>query len=266
MPKIIGVIPARYESTRFPGKPLVKIMGKTLIQRTYENALQCTTLEKIIVATDDKRIFDHVKEFGGLVVMTSIDCLTGTDRLAEVLRNTPSLADVEIVINIQGDEPCLDPKIITKVTEALQGSNDAAVSTAITRIHTETEAMNPSVVKCVIDQNAYALYFSRTLIPAGKSLKFRSDVSYYKHLGIYGYRRDFLLRYAELTPTPLQLVEDLEQLKVLEHGYRIITAIVDGGECMDVNTPEDIQKVEQILCKQNTSSSQAGSARRSAKA
>lgn len=261
MPEIIGVIPARYASTRFPGKPLALINGKSLVQRTYENAQRCKALEHIIVATDDERIFEHVKGFGGHVTMTSVDCPTGTDRLAEVIRNEHSLKDVQIAINIQGDEPCLDPSVIQGVVEALKTNPKADVSTAVIRIKSEEEALNPSVTKCVIDCHGYALYFSRTLIPAGKSLRYHPDIVYYKHLGIYGFRRQFLLHYAELSPTPLQMVEDLEQLKVLEHGYKIAAAVVNS-ESMDVNTPEDIKKVEQLLCKQNSSSSPAGSAPR----
>jgi 3-deoxy-manno-octulosonate cytidylyltransferase (CMP-KDO synthetase) len=259
MSEIIGIIPARYASSRFPGKPLEKILGKTLIQRTYENAARCEILDNLIVATDDQRIFDHVQGFGGKVVMSSPDCLTGTDRLAEVVRNDPSLKNVFIIINIQGDEPCLDPQTIKAVAEALANDPDAAMSTAVIALHTEEETLNPSVVKCVLDQNNYCLYFSRNLIPGGRTLKFQKNATYYKHLGIYGYRREFLLHYAELTPTPLQLAEDLEQLKVLEHGFRIKAAIV-FGESMDVNTREDIKKVERLLCKQNTSSSQEESA------
>ena len=213
----------------------------------------------MIVATDDQRIFDHVKSFGGNVVMTSVECLTGTDRLAEVLRKDKNLADVEIVMNVQGDEPCLDPAVIAEVVNILREDPRAAMSTAIIPLHSAEEALNPSVVKCVVDNQGYALYFSRALIPADKTLKYRSEAVYYKHLGLYAYRREFLLHYAELTPTPLQQVEDLEQLKVLEHGYRIKTVQV-SGESMDVNAPEDIHKVEQLICKQNTSSSQAESA------
>jgi len=253
MLKIIGIIPARYASTRFPGKPLVKILGKTLIQHTYENALRCKTLDKVIVATDDERIFAHVKEFGGDVVMTSVDCLNGTERLAEVVRNDKRLKDVQIIVNVQGDEPTLDPSIIQGVAEALEQDAEAAVATAVVKIHSADEAYNPSVVKCVLDQRGYALYFSRGLIPAGKTLKFQKETTYWRHLGLYAYRRDFLLHYASLTPTPLQMAEDLEQLRVLEHGYKIKTAIVEG-ESMDVNTPEDLKKVEQLICKQNTSS------------
>lgn len=253
MLKIIGIIPARYASTRFPGKPLTKILGKTLIQRTYENALRCKVLDKVIVATDDQRIFQHVMELGAPVVMTSVDCLTGTDRLAEVIRNAPELKEVEIIVNIQGDEPTLDPLIIQEVAESLAQSPEAVMSSAVIKIHSEEEAYNPSVVKCVMDQQGNALYFSRGLIPAGKTGKYQKDGIYWRHLGIYAYRRDFLLHYSELTPTPLQQAEDLEQLKVLEQGFKIKTAIVEG-ECMDVNTPEDIKKVEQLICKQNISS------------
>jgi 3-deoxy-manno-octulosonate cytidylyltransferase (CMP-KDO synthetase) len=258
MAEVIGIIPARYASTRFPGKLLAPILGKTLIQRTYENAKRCKVLDQVVIATDDQRIFDHVQQFQGQVVMTSDSCLTGTDRLAEAVQRYPLFSKAKIIINIQGDEPMLDPTVIQKVVEVLQQDPSADVSTAIIKITSEEEARNPSVTKCVINKRGYALYFSRGLIPSNKMLKYDPEVTYYKHLGIYGYRLDFLLHYAELSPTPLQLAEDLEQLKVLEHGFRIKAAIVEC-ECMDVNTPEDIKKVEQLLCKQNTSSSQAGS-------
>jgi len=252
MSKTLGIIPARYASTRFPGKPLAQILGKSLIQRTYENAKRSKILDQIIIATDDQRIFDHVKHFGAHAVMTSPTCLTGTDRLAEVIRQDPEFSDVDIIVNIQGDEPTLDPQVIESVVEILLKDPKADVSTAIIPIRSEQEALNPSVTKCVIDKQGFALYFSRGLIPAGRTMRYKPNFIYYKHLGIYGYRREFLLHYEELTPTPLQLEEDLEQLKVLEHGFRIKTAIVDS-ECMDVNDPEDIKKVEQLICKQNTS-------------
>lgn len=253
MQKVIGIIPARFGSTRFPGKPLVQILGKSLIQRTYENALLSTHLSRVIIATDDQRIFDHVRAFGGDVIMTSSECATGTDRLAEVIRNDPTLHDVDIIVNIQGDEPTIDPRVIEAVANALADDPQASMSTAIVRLSNKEHAENPHTVKCVIDSFGYALYFSRALIPAGKGLVFDPTKTYYKHLGLYGYRRDFLLHYSALQPTPLQLAEDLEQLKVLEHGFRIKTTIVES-ECMDVNTPEDIKKVEQLICKQNTSS------------
>lgn len=258
-PKVVGIIPARYASTRFPGKPLIPILGKSLIQRTYENALRCPALEDLIVATDDQRIFDHVQAFGGKVVMTSEDCPTGTDRLAEVLRKEASLKEVDVIMNVQGDEPCIDPAVIASVVKALKDNEEASMSTAITLLHSQEEAHNPNVVKCVIDSRDFALYFSRALIPAGRTLRYQPSHQYYRHLGLYAYRREFLMHYAKLAPTPLQQAEDLEQLKVLEHGYKIITVTV-SGESMDVNAPEDIKKVEQLLCKQNISSSPAESA------
>jgi 3-deoxy-manno-octulosonate cytidylyltransferase (CMP-KDO synthetase) len=245
---VVGIIPARYGSQRFPGKPLAKILGKTLIQRTYENAKRCSSLDEIVVATDDERIYQHVQEFGGQVVMTSSACPTGTDRLVEVIKTDKHLQKASVVVNIQGDEPCLEPEVISHIIKLLEEDPQADMSTAIMRLTSGEEALNPSIIKCVIDQKGYALYFSRSLIPGGKERGFRSDVVYYKHLGIYGYRRDFLLNYAKLSPTPLQQAEDLEQLKVLEHGYQIKTALVKSAS-IGVDNPEDIKKVEQLLCK-----------------
>jgi len=248
--KIIGIIPARYGSTRFPGKPLAKIQGKTLIQRTYENARKCQSLDELAVATDDQSIYDHVTSFGGKAIMTSPECPTGSDRLVAAIENTPGFQEAAIVVNIQGDEPCLEPQVIDQVINALQNDSEAVMSTAIVKLTSEEEVLNPSVIKCVIDLKGHALYFSRALIPAGKTLKFRREANYYKHLGIYAYRREFLMHYAELSPTPLQLAEDLEQLKVLEHGYRIKTALVESSS-IGVDHPEDIKKIEQLLCKPN---------------
>lgn len=242
--KIIGMIPARYASTRLPGKPLSLISGKSLIQRTYENTQRCPFLDEVVVATDDDRIYTHVKEFGGEVVMTSVDCPTGTERLAEAIH--ANFKDVDIVINIQGDEPLLEPEVIQKVGEALLNDTVAVMSTAVVKIDNEEDANNRSVNKCIIDTNSNALYFSRSLLPGGHSGKWDPSQTYYKHLGIYAYRRDFLLHYAELSPTPLQIAEDLEQLKVLEHGFRIKVAVVDSAS-IGVDTPEDINKVERML-------------------
>lgn len=242
--KIIGMIPARYASSRFPGKPLSLISGKSLIQRTYENSLKCTLLDDVIVATDDDRIFEHVESFGGKVIMTSVDCPTGTERLAEAIH--ANFKDVDVVINIQGDEPLLEPDVIRKVGEILINDPVAVMSTAVVKIDNEEDANSRSVNKCVIDANGNALYFSRSLLPGGHSGKWDPNKTYYKHLGIYGYRRDFLFHYAELSPTPLQLAEDLEQLKVLEHGFRIKVAVVDSVS-IGVDTPEDINKVERML-------------------
>jgi len=249
MKKAVGIIPARYGSTRFPGKPLHLIYGKTLIQRTLENAQKCACLEKVIVATDDLRIFDHVSSFGGEVVMTSQTCMTGTDRLIEVVK--AYAIETDIILNIQGDEPFLEPEVITKVIEILAEDTTAQMSTAIIPIYDKEEIENLSVVKCVPDLSGNALYFSRSVIPGSKSQTISPDVTYYKHLGIYGYRKSFLLKYGELAPTPLQLAEDLEQLKVLEHGYKIKTAVVKS-QSIGIDTPEDLNKIE-LLWKQNSS-------------
>lgn len=238
--KIVGIIPARYQSSRFPGKPLALISGTSLIQRTYENAKRAPSLSDVIVATDDKRIFDHVLSFGGKVVMTSKECLTGSDRIAEVAKNLP---DAEIIVNIQGDEPCLEPQDIEMAVQGLINDPQAVVSTAATPL-TYEEGLSSSIVKCVFDQNNRALYFSRSLIPGSKD---KLNGPFYKHVGLYVYRKDFLLQYADLAPTPLMIAEDLEQLKVLEHGYSIHIVTVNGTS-LGVDLPEDIEKVEKYLC------------------
>lgn len=256
--KVVGIIPARFGSTRLPGKPLLPILGKTLLQRTYESARSATALDQLIVATDDERIFAHVKGFGGEVVMTSPDCPTGTDRLAEVVKKYPELKAASVIVNIQGDEPCIDPVAINRAIEVLKQDSQAVMSTIITPLTCKEDALSTAIVKCVIDLNQNALYFSRTLIPSNKRGEFVPSQKYYRHLGLYTYRPDFLLIYPTLPQTPLQMAEDLEQLKVLEHGYRMKVALVD---CVSpgVDLPEDIQKVEQWICKQSTSSSPAGS-------
>lgn len=250
--KVLGIIPARYGSTRFPGKPLAPILGKSLIQRTYENAKQCSSLDKIVVATDDKRIYDHVRDFGGSATLTKINCQTGSDRIAVAIQKDPHLQAFPIVLNIQGDWPCLDPIIIEKVATLLIQDTKANVSTAIVPLNSEKDLKNPSIVKCVVDRQGYALYFSRFLSPQGKSL----PLPYYKHLGIYGFRNTFLPLYLSLTPTPLQLTEDLEQLKILEHGYKIKTTVVTG-DTLSVDTPGDIKKAEDFLCKNISLSQEA---------
>lgn len=248
--KSIGIIPARYGSLRFPGKPLAMIQGKTLLQRTYENVANHPSLADVLVATDDIRIVEHVRQFGGKVVLTSPECASGTDRLAEAYLSYEELS-CDIIVNIQGDEPCLAKETIQQVIEILSNDKEASMATAATKITSPQEALNPSVVKCVFDSNHRALYFSRSLIPGNKSGAYNPEITYYKHLGIYAYRPDFLLHYAGLKKTPLQQTEDLEQLKVLELGYPIKVAVVDS-DSFGVDTPGDIHNLEKILCKQNT--------------
>ena len=249
--KVLGIIPARFASTRFPGKPLVLILGKTLLQRTFENARRVTILDELLVATDDMRISEHVRLFGGQVVMTSLSCPTGTDRLAEVIQKHPEWLSADAVVNIQGDEPCIDPLAIEAAVMLLLQDPQASMATLAAPLKTEEEACNPSIVKCVVDQQNNALYFSRSLIPANKKQHFNPQGPYYRHIGLYVYRPTFLLHYQTLRPTPLQLEEDLEQLKVLEHGYRIKVAVTDTAS-IGIDTPEDLNQIEQWICKQNT--------------
>jgi 3-deoxy-manno-octulosonate cytidylyltransferase (CMP-KDO synthetase) len=246
----VGLIPARYESSRFPGKPLAPIAGISLIQRTFENASQ-SGLERVIVATDDQRIYDHVVAFGGDAIMTSSECQTGTDRLAEAVAADEELQRADVIVNIQGDWPCISPESIDAVAGVLE-HNDVMGSAVVALRHAE-QLFDPSMVKCVMGQTGEALYFSRSPIPYPRSLQSEGPLpaGYWGHLGIYSYRPDFLLHYRELPMTPLQQVESLEQLKVLEHGYSIRLCVVDEvGPSVD--HPEDIEKVEQYLC-QNTS-------------
>lgn len=255
--KVVAVIPARYDSTRFPGKALAHISGKSLIQRTYENAALCKTLDAIAVATDDDRIVKHLEGFNAKALMTSKNCATGTDRLVEVATQTDFCNDADIIVNIQGDEPCVNQKTISSIVKLLQNDKEAVMATAVVPLSSYEEAKSPSIVKCVFDQQGYALYFSRGLIPKGKTEKEQKKAKFFRHLGIYAFRKDFLIQYGNLPPTPLQMIEDLEQLKVLEHGYRIKVAIV-SDVAIGVDNPEDISKVENFLCKQNTFSSQGG--------
>jgi len=255
-PKTIAIIPARYGSTRLPAKLLIEVHGKSLIQHTYENALKCGCLDRLLVATDDQRIYDMVEGFGGEVVMTSDNCRNGTERVEEAVSQISDIQPNDIILNIQGDEPLLSSSIIESVVGVLQDS-DAKMSTAITP-YDFSGGDSSSDVKCVIDLEGYALYFSRSLIPGCQKPEDQKQIQYYKHIGIYGFRRQFLSEYSKLPSTPLQQAESLEQLKALEHGHKIKTVIVEGVN-IGVDTHDDVKLVEQYLCKQNTSSSQAES-------
>lgn len=247
--QVVAIIPARYASSRFHGKMLAPIMGKSLLERTYERVKACKTIDNILIATDDSKIFDHVLSFGGKVVMTSPDHPTGSDRLIEVLEKHPDKTNCGIILNVQGDEPCIDPAVLAAVCQALIDNPDEVMATVAVKTSDPDEIMNPSVVKCVMDIHDHALYFSRATIPGVKPKGSHPPV-YYRHLGIYAFRREFLLTYGKLPRTPLQLVEDLEQLKVLEAGYKI--KVVYADVCSPaVDNPEDIQKVTEWLCSQN---------------
>ena len=237
--KILCVIPARYASTRLPGKPLKDVAGKPMICRVYDRASQAKTLSGVVVATDDERILRAVEDHGGRAMMTAKDHPTGTDRLAEVAEAYP---DVDLIINVQGDEPLIEPSLIDELGRAFDGDAELQMATVMTPMEDEAEQKNPNNVKVVADKNGCALYFSRSLLPYPRN---DAGTPVYKHIGIYAYRRDFLLAYAKMTPTPLERAESLEQLRALENGYRI-RCIVTNARFVGVDTPEDLAKVNEI--------------------
>jgi len=236
---ILCIIPARYSSTRLPGKPLADIAGKPMIQHVYERAVLAKRPKQVIVATDHQLVYDTVINFGGQAMLTSPDHPTGTDRLAEVAARFP---DVDLIINVQGDEPLIPPEIIDQLADAFDGQQDLQMATLMTEMD-ESEYNTPSAVKVVADLQGYALYFSRSLVPFPRNDK---SIPVYKHVGIYAYRRDFLLKYAKLSPTPLEKTESLEQLRALEHGYRIKVLKTDF-KSIGVDTMEDLEKVNLLF-------------------
>ncbi|KAF3789656.1 3-deoxy-manno-octulosonate cytidylyltransferase [Nymphaea thermarum] len=247
--RVVGIIPARFSSSRFQGKPLVNILGKPMIQRTWERAKLATTLDHVVVATDDARIAECCREFGADVIMTSESCQNGTERCCEALQKLKKKYD--IVVNIQGDEPLVEPEIIDGIVKALQSAPDAVFSTAVTALNPD-DGMDPNRVKCVVDKHGYAIYFSRGLIPFNKSGKINAEFPYLLHLGIQSYDAKFLKVYPQLPSTPLQLEEDLEQLKVLEHGYRM-KVIKVNHDSHGVDVPEDVEKIESFMKQRNIS-------------
>jgi 3-deoxy-manno-octulosonate cytidylyltransferase (CMP-KDO synthetase) len=251
----VGVIPARYGSSRLPGKPLAELQGKPLLYYVYHRASRARTLNEVLIATDDERIFNAAKGFGARVVMTRGDHRSGTDRIAEVADGI----DADLIVNIQGDEPLIDFCAIDQAVEALQSGPEADMATLKTPLLTAEELWNPNVVKVVTDLNNYALYFSRSPIPFLRSV-FSTDAgpkqelqrkpdllkSFYRHIGLYVFRRNFLLRFTRWTPTPLELSEDLEQLRALEHGARIK---VDTSQLSitGIDTPEDLERIRKMV-------------------
>ena len=247
---IIAVIPARYGSTRFPGKSLVQIKDKPMIQWVYERTKQSHLIDRVVVATDDDRIMNAVAAFGGEAIMTSSLHQTGTDRIAEVARKM----DCQIVVNVQGDEPLIHPEMIDQAIQPLLDNTAIPMGTLCKRIERRDEAVDPNVVKVVFDKDHIALYFSRAPIPwdrdkwAGKrsfgEMTYEHDM--YKHFGLYVYRREFLLQYAQMPQTPLESFEKLEQLRALELGHRI-RVVVTEHESFGVDIPDDLSKILQRL-------------------
>ena len=242
---VLGVIPARYRSTRLEGKPLADILGKPMIQYVYEAAMKAGALSGVVVATDDERIERAVRGFGGCVVMTRADHPSGMDRVAEVMASR----DVEVVVNIQGDEPLIDPRMIDECVEALRQSAGAGLATLMKRAG-EDAWHDPGVVKVVRDLRGRALYFSRSLIPFPRTRT--SAFGVFEHIGLYAYTRECLLQLARLPPTPLELIEGLEQLRALEHGIPIQVAETScQGESISVDTADDLDRVRRIVASSN---------------
>jgi 3-deoxy-manno-octulosonate cytidylyltransferase (CMP-KDO synthetase) len=236
--KILGIIPARFASTRFPGKSLASLAGKPLLQHVYERASMARYLTRVVVATDDDRIALAARSFGAQVRMTRADHPSGTDRAAEVVASE----DAAIVVNIQGDEPLIDPAAIDAAVLALREDPDAPMATLKARIRDAEDRYSPNVVKVVTARNGDAIYFSRLPIPYYRG----GAETYFKHIGLYVYRRDFLLAYPDLPVGPLENAEKLEQLRALENGYRIRVAETDY-ESIGVDTPEDLEKVNSLF-------------------
>lgn len=239
--KVLGVLPARYASTRLPGKPLLDIAGKPMIQHVYERALSAKLLDECVVATDDARIFNAVRAFGGSVQMTAQTHPNGSSRVAEVAMKS----DATHILNIQGDEPLLDPRALDELISAMVQDEKVLSATLCTPILDESNAHNPNVVKVVRALSGNALYFSRSLIPFARNTENRTV---WEHLGVYAFTRDFLQIFISLEETPLSVAESLEQLKVLEHGYAMkVIPTLFPPQGPNVNAPEDLETVRQLM-------------------
>lgn len=240
---IVAVIPARYASTRLPGKPLVSIAGKPMIERVWERAGKASHVSQVIVATDDDRIAQAVKSFGGEAVLTRADHRSGTERVAEVAVAHP---DAEILVNVQGDMPLIDPAAIDAGIEAVRDAEDVTVGTLAVPISNPAEIMDPNVVKTVLDFDGNALYFSRAPIPWVRDRQGPVHAKHLKHVGLYVFRREALLEFATFPLGDLERLEQLEQLRWLENGYRI-RVVETEYQSVEVDTPEDVKRVEQFL-------------------
>jgi len=244
--RTVAIIPARYGSRRLPAKPLADIAGKPMIQHVYERTAQASLVHKVIVATDDERIASAVRAFGGEAVMTPASMESGSDRIAHVAR---SVSDADIIVNVQGDEPLIAPQMIDEGIRPLIEDDQILVGTLVRKIDTDAELQNPSIPKVVLDSNGYCLYFSRSIVPFVRDRakgEWLAHHSYFKHIGLYAFRREFLLRFAGFQQTPLEKAERLEQLRILEHGYSIKAAITTY-DTLSVDTEEDLERVRMIM-------------------
>lgn len=243
-PSVIAVIPARYASSRFPGKPLAPIAGRPMIQHVFERACQSQRASRVVVATDDERIREAVEAFGGEAVMTRSEHRTGTDRLAEVAIHIPA----DAYVNVQGDLPLIRPKVIDAAIDTLLAApSDIHVATLCVPITAREEIMNPNIVKVVSDFDGTALYFSRAPIPWVRDAGAHVTARFFKHIGLYAFRRDALLEFPALPPGELERIEQLEQLRWMENGYRIAVAEAEAYEGVEVDVPGDVARVESLL-------------------
>ena len=241
--KFLGIIPARYSSTRLEGKPLKDIHGHTMIEWVYKRAKK-SNLDALVVATDDERIYNEVLRFGGEAVMTRADHQNGTSRIAEVCEK---IKDYDVVINIQGDEPLIQVEMINSLIETFKETPDLIMGTLKHKLKDKEEIENPNNVKVVTDKNDYAIYFSRSVIPYPRK---NENLSYYKHIGIYGYKKEFVIEYSKMASTPLEEAESLEQLRVLENGYKI-KVLETKHSLIGVDTPENLQQVIDYITENN---------------
>lgn len=237
--KFLGVIPSRYASTRLEGKPLKDICGHTMVEWVYKRALK-SKLDKVVIATDDERIMNEVKSFGGNAILTRTDHLNGTSRIAEVCE---TYTDYDVIVNIQGDEPLIEPDMINAIIDSFIEDTTIPMSTLKHKLTDMAEIENPNAVKVITDKNNFAVYFSRSVIPYPRKLNMDN---YYKHVGIYGYKRDFVMEYAKMPSTPLELSESLEQLRVLENGYKI-KVIETPYRIIGVDTQEELDRVREYI-------------------
>lgn len=243
--RVLGIIPSRYGSSRFPGKPLVDLMGKSMIQRVYEQAKKCTAFDTIVVATDDDRIFDHVKSFGGEVVITSTEHESGTVRCGEVLT---SFSDYDIVVNIQGDEPLIRPEQLQLLID-LFSDESVEIGTLVKEIKQEADVRNPNRIKVVLDEKGNGIYFSRSPIPHVANTPHSAWLeknTFFKHIGIYAWRKNTLTALLNLPACPLEKIESLEQLRWLYYGYKIRT-VETTIETPNIDAPEDVEAVLALL-------------------
>lgn len=241
MKKVVAVIPARYASSRFPGKPLAKIHGKPMIQWVYERVKGVEDINDVYVATDDEIIFNTVKSFGGKIIMTSKEHKSGTDRISEAVHKIAD--DIDIVLNIQGDEPMIKKEMIKELIGAFE-DNSVNMATLKKRIYEKEDIDNPNIAKVITDENNDAIYFSRSTIPYNRDGV--ENIKYFKHIGVYGYKKEFLMEFSNLKESKLEQLEQLEQLRVIENGYKI-RVIETQNESIGVDLPEHIKKVESLL-------------------